>query len=481
MEQKNQLSGKLSMGEKLSYSMGEVATCAMFALFTTLLIFFYTDVVGVSPATIGTIVAISQVFNGASDVCAGFLVDRTRSKHGRVRVWLLRMAVPYTVASVLLMTVPQIGGMAQAIYIFITYNLMLTVVYTMTQLPYATLVTYLTRDQHERASANIIRMTISPLANMAMTLGFLPLVSLLGGGQQAWIKATASYGIVCSALLLWCFFFTKERVQVVDETKGEKIPLKTAVTVLFKNKYFIIEFLFFFALAFYQTVAGTMLTYYCKNFLGTENLMGVINSACQIMMVVSTPVIGLLIHKMSKRNWCVFGAVCIMAGALIVPFGPTSVPVVFAGSLLRGVGLACEYAMMYTMVADVVEYGQWKTGIRTPSAIQSAVTSGQKFGQGICSAAIGAIMSWAGYNGVLSAAEQSQQALDTVYNLFVYGMVGTAVFVIVILLFYHLDKEYPTIMQELLERENKAAAHVAAEPMYCEGESFIEHKPVYGE
>lgn len=148
---------------------------------------------------------------------------------------------------------------------------------------------------------------------------------------------------------------------------------------------------------------------------------------------------------------------------------------------LRGVGLACEYAMMYTMVADVVEYGQWKTGIRTPSAIQSAVTSGQKFGRFICSAAIGAIMSWAGYNGVLSAAEQSQKALDTVYNVFVYGMVGTAVFVIVILLFYHLDKEYLTIMQELLEREKKAVADADKESTYCESESLIDQKPVYGE
>lgn len=449
---------KLSMGEKLSYSMGEVATCAMFALFTTLLVFFYTDVVGVSPATVGLIIAISQVFNGISDIAAGFIVDRTRSKHGRVRVWLLRMAVPYTVASILLMTVPQVGAFAQAIYIFFTYNLMLTVVYTMTQLPYATLVTYLTRNQDERANTNIIRMTISPVANMAMTLGFLPLVDLLGGGQQAWIKATAIYGIACSLLLLWCFFFTKERVQVVDDAKGEKLPLKTAIAVLFKNKYFILAFLFFFALAFYQTVAGTMLTYYCKNFLGTENLMGVINFACQIMMIVSTPVIGLLIHRMSKRNWCIFGAICIIAGALVVPFGPHSVPVVFGGTLLRGVGLACEYAMMYTMVADVVEYGHWKTGMRTPSAIQSAVTSGQKFGQGICSAAIGAIMSWAGYNGVAAASEQTELALDTVYNLFVYGMVGTAVFVIVILLFYHLDKEYPKVIQELLEREKGSRA-----------------------
>lgn len=146
--------------------------------------------------------------------------------------------------------------------------------------------------------------------------------------------------------------------------------------------------------------------------------MGVINSACQIMMIVVT--------------------------------------------LLRGVGVACEYAMMYTMVADVGEYGHWKTGMRTPSAIQSAVTSGQKFGQGICSAAIGAIMSWAGYNGVASAAEQTPQALETVYNLFVYGMVATALFMIVILLFYHLDKEYPHIMQELLQREKRASVGESA-------------------
>lgn len=155
----NDSMARLSLGEKLSYSMGEVATCAMYTVFSTLLTFFYTDVVGVSAATVGLIIAISQVFNGGSDIVAGFIVDRTRSKHGRVRVWLLRMAVPYAIASILLMTVPAVGPMAQAIYIFITYNLMLTVVYTMTQLPYATLVTYLTRNQDERAKTNIIRMT----------------------------------------------------------------------------------------------------------------------------------------------------------------------------------------------------------------------------------------------------------------------------------------------------------------------------------
>lgn len=450
----------LSLGEKLSYSMGEVATCAMYTVFSTLLTFFYTDVVGVSAATVGLIIAISQVFNGGSDIAAGFIVDRTRSKHGRVRVWLLRMAIPYAVASILLMTVPAVGQMAQAIYIFITYNLMLTVVYTMTQLPYATLITYLTRDQNERAKTNIIRMTISPLANMAVTIGFLAIVEKMGGGQQAWIKTVAIYGIICSLLLLWCFFFTKERVNVVDESGGEKLPIKTSIKVLAQNKYFVIAFLFFFALAFYQTVSGTMLTYYCKYFLGTETLMGTIDSAGRIMMVIVILAIGFVIHKISKRNWCILGAVCIIAGSLIVIVAPTSVPVIFGGSLLRGAGLSCEYAMMYTMVADVVEYGQWKTGIRTPSLIQSAVTSGQKFGSGICSAAIGIIMSWSGYDGTMKVLDK--MAMDTIYNLFVYGMAATGVFIIVVLWFYQLDKNYQMMMDDLMKREAETAEKLNA-------------------
>ena len=112
---------KLSFREKFCYGCGEISCNFVFTIVTALLVTFYTDVVGISPAIIGAIIAISQVFNGASDVCAGFIVDRTRSKYGRARVWELRMSIPYAVASVLLMTVPKAAPMAQAIYIFITY------------------------------------------------------------------------------------------------------------------------------------------------------------------------------------------------------------------------------------------------------------------------------------------------------------------------------------------------------------------------
>ena len=144
--------------EKFAYGCGEISTNIVFTISTSLLVMFYTDVAHVSAAIIGMIIALSQVFNGVSDIMAGFIVDRTRSKYGRARVWMLRMSIPYAVAAVLLMTVPQVGVFAQTIYIFITYNLMLTVVYTMFQLPFATTMTYMTRDQNERAKINIIRM-----------------------------------------------------------------------------------------------------------------------------------------------------------------------------------------------------------------------------------------------------------------------------------------------------------------------------------
>lgn len=446
---------RLSFREKFCYGCGEISCNFVFTVVTALLVTFYTDVVGVSAAVIGMIIAVSQVFNGVSDICAGFIVDRTRSKYGRARVWELRMSIPYAIAAVLLMTVPQAATWAQAIYIFITYNLMLTVVYTMFQLPFATSLSYMTRSQSERAKVNVVRMAMSPIGNIVVTLTFLPLVNRMGGGQDAWVKLTAVYGIISAILMLICFFNTKERVEVLDDVGGEKIPLKKSIPALFKNKYFIILFLFFVLIALYQTYSGTMLTYYCKWNLGNDELLGIINFAAQIMMCISIPFIGLVINKLSKRSWAMLGGALIAAGSLIVVAAPTSIPVIWIGSFLRGLGTAPIYTVMFTMITDAIEYGQWKTGLRTPGAIQSAVTSGQKFGQGIGSAMIGFIMQAGGYHSEAGVTTQSQQAMDTIFNLFVYGVALIGIGIIVLMLFYHLDKQYPQIMKELLERESR--------------------------
>lgn len=212
-------------------------------------------------------------------------------------------------------------------------------------------------------------------------------------------------------------------------------------------------FLFFVFFAMYQTFAGTMATYYCKWIVGDTNIIGNVNTACYGITIVATILLGKIMHLTTKRNWCIIGALFIIAGSLVLILNPTNVPLVTFGGLLRGIGMTPILGMIFTMIADAIEYGQWKTGLRTAGAIQSAATSGQKFGQGIGSALIGFVMQMNGYDGNVSV--QSGQALGTISNLFIYGVTILGVIMIVILLFYKLDKEYPRIIKELLEREAK--------------------------
>lgn len=380
---------KVTGFEKFAYGCGEISTNIVFTIATSLLTMFYTDVAHVSAATIGMIIAISQIFNGASDICAGFIVDRTRSKYGRARVWMLRMSGPFG-------------------------NILVTLLFT-----------------------RILKM----MPNGGMD------------SQKNWVILTAIYAIGAALMMLFCFVNVRERVVVKDEAAGDKVPLKKALPALFKNKYFILLFLFFVSFAMYQTFQGTMATYYCKWIIGDTDIIGNVNTACYGITIVATLLLGKVMHLTSKRNWCIIGALFIIAGSLLLILNPTSVALVTFGGLLRGIGMTPILGMIFTMIADSIEYGQWKTGLRTAGAIQSATTSGQKFGQGIGSALIGFIMQGNGYNGDMAV--QSAHTLQTISNLFIYGIAILGAIMIVILLFYHLDKEYPKIIRELLERESK--------------------------
>lgn len=447
----NKSANRLSNLEVFSFGCGEISTNVLFSITTVLLVFFYTDVVGVSAAAVGAIIGVSQIFNGASDIVAGVLIDRTETKYGRARPWLLRMAIPYGISFVLLMTVPAVGEFAQLIYIFITYNLLMTVVYTMLVIAFSTLMTYITWDQKERSRLGVVRMAMSPLANIAVTLTFLKVVNAMGGDQSAWVKVTAIYALIAMVLMLWCFFQTKERVAVKDNLDGEKLPVSMALKILFQNKYFWIITLYFIFTALYMTFNGTMLTYYCKYLLNNEEMMGTINMAGQIVMLVGVPLTGVLLAKFSKKTLCILGNILIIGGSLMLPAAPDNMYVVMLSSFIRGFGFSATYALIYIMIADVIEYGHWKTGIRSPGVILSSASCGQKIGSGVGSVLIGTIMEASGYIG--TAMVQTEGAVKTIYRLYVFGVAGIALAMIVIMLFYHLDKEYPAIIAELQSRE----------------------------
>ena len=392
---------KTSIFEKISYGMGDVACNVVFALTSGLITYFYTNVMSVSAAMVGMIMLISRIFDGISDVAIGLIMDKVHSKHGRGRAWVLWMALPYGISAVALFCLPANATAAvQAIYIFITYNLCTTVVYTALNLPYGAMAPLMTSNEQDLARINLFRMAMSPIGNMIVSAASLPIINRMGGDQAAWIKVTLIYSVVAIGLLLWCFFGTKERVNTQAAQEAEKLPASVRFGALIHNKYFLMILFASLFLAVYQTVNGTVATYYAQYILGNNEYYSVLNLAENIPQVVVIMILAPFIKKFGKRNLVLAGAILTMVAQLTLLAVPANPAFVAAVAAIRGIGKAPLFGCVFTMMADVVNYGHWKTGVRVQALIFSAATVGQKFGGGITGAIIGQLMDKSGFTGL---------------------------------------------------------------------------------
>jgi len=443
---------KTSISEKISYGMGDVACNVVFALTSGLVVYFYTNVMGISAAMVGTIIMCSKFFDGITDFAIGFIVDKVHSKHGRGRVWVLWMAIPYAVSAILLFSIPaHTTTLVQGIYIFITYNLCTTVIYTALNLPYGVMAPLMTTNEKDLATINIFRMSMSPVAFMVVSALSFPLINWLGGGQMAWIKAISLYSFIAVLFLLWCFLGTKERVNMVAANEAESLPVKYKLKLLFKNKYFIILTLASIACGFYQNFSGTGATYYAQYILGSTSYFGSLTIAETIPKILGIIAITPLIVKwnISKRNLVLIGAILICIAQLaflITPPNPTTACIIAA---IRGLGQAPLFGLMFTMMADVVNYGHWKTGVRIQAVVFSAFTIGQKVGGGISSAVIGWVMENSGFTGLEN---EIDSAVATTNNMYIWGIFFSWAAVAFFMWIYKLDQTYDGMLKEMKEK-----------------------------
>ena len=171
-------SAPITWGTRISYGLGDTACNIVMGITTAVLTLFYTDYAGVSVATVGLVMLISRIFDGTSDVIMGIIVNRTKSKWGKARPWILWMAIPYAICTISLFCIPQTNNTVQFWYIFVTYNLTTTVCYTAINVPYGTLSTLMTRSSHERDLLSVIRMGLSPFGKIIAVTFTLPIVKV---------------------------------------------------------------------------------------------------------------------------------------------------------------------------------------------------------------------------------------------------------------------------------------------------------------
>lgn len=444
---------RISVRERIAYGLGNTSSCVIYTLMTSLLAFFYTDYIGIPAGVVGTIVLISRVFDGCSDVIMGHITDHTHSKHGKARAWLLWMIVPYGVTGIALFLIPaHASHVFQYIYIFVTYNLVNTVVYTAMNLPYGTLSAIMTRDQHEREKINAMRMVLGPVGTMLVTAGTLPIVKAFGDNQRAWIITITIFMIFAMLCLLLCFLGTKERVQI-EAAQKEDIPFKKSLKALVCNKYWALSMGLWGVLSVYNTFNGTNLAYYCEYILGDKVLSSGLSTAENLIQIVVIFVMPWFLPKFGKRNMALFGAILILVGQIPLILFPTSYTVAMIAALVRGIGVAPLSAVIFSFITDAVEYGQWKTHLRMEGMIFSAASVGSKVGGGLASAAIGKILDASGYSGL--AVAQSEHALRAISGMYLWAPIAIWIVAAILLVCYQLDKLYPEIMAELKQREAK--------------------------
>ena len=433
--------------------LGGAAQTTIVMLINVVLTYFYTNVMGLNIAKVASIMLISRLFDGGSDLIAGIIIDRTHSKYGKARPWLLRMALPHFVGLIAMFAVPPNATEAvQLIFIFIAYNFANTFVNTLAGLALSSLNSLMTRDPDERSQLNALRQFGAPVMELAITALTIPAANMLGGNQRAYLIVVGVISGIATMCYLLCFLWTRETDPEERGASEDAIPTGKAFVAVLKNKYWYMVLTVWVMATFYLTISGANLNYYCQYIMDNINYMSVLNTAEKLSTILMTAVaVPFMIPRLGKRNMMLLGACVVAFGHLVTLIAPASLPVATVAAVLRGTGIAPCFAVLFAMIADCVEYGHWKFALRTEGVIFCAATVGQKFGQGIASAILGGLLNSVGYDGTLAV--QNAQATSMISGIYFATPVICFGIVAIIMLFYKLDKEMPQIMTDLETRK----------------------------
>jgi GPH family glycoside/pentoside/hexuronide:cation symporter len=440
-------SNKISIKEKIGYSLGDTASHFVWDMVGFWLLFFYTDVYGISAAAAGTIMLVARFWDMAIDPVIGIISDRTNTRWGKFRPYILFGAIPYAVLAVLTFTTPEFGVTGKILYAGATYILLMTA-YAFINLPYSALGAVMTDDTYERAGLNTYRFIAGFTGQFIVTGLALTLAEFFGGGNKA---QGFQYTIFLFAGLSLLFFFItfktcKERVQ---PSKNQVNSLKEDVRNLFRNKAWIILALVGIISFIMFAMQNAAIAYYFKYFLGRENNVQLFNVVGTLALIVALPLSKPLAKRFGNKN--VFIGSSLISGLffiLIYIAGINDLITIYVFNIIAKMAYAPAVPLLWTMIADSADYGEWKTGRRATGLYFSAAVFAQKAGWGIGAAIAGWILAISSFT---PNAVQNATAITGI-KLLVSVIPGISYMSCAIfMLFYNIDTKTTTLMKKELD------------------------------
>jgi len=467
---------KISVIEKVGYSLGDLAANLIFQTLMTFLAYFYTDVYKIPASTASIIIFVGGFFGAFFNIIMGAIADRTNTRWGKFRPWLLWTAVPFGVISLLAFSTPNFSETGKIIYAFTTYFLLI-IVYSANNLPYAALSGVITGDMKERNSISSYRFVAVMVAQFIIQSLLLPLALSLGHGDKAvgFEKVMLFFAITGIVCFLITFLTTKERIIPVQ---AEKSSVKTDLSDLSKNIPWIIMLLLTILVFITLALKGGMYIYYFKYYLNetaqanflenigfnhfiaglNNSLTGIglgefewpkdaatsanslFNAGGIIFMIVGIMFSKPLADKFGKRN--IFGSFLFLSALSLLAFNfftPDAIGTVFVTQMVHGFLYGVTIPLLWAMIADVADYSEWKNNRRATAIIFSAMIFGLKIGLSIGGALGAAILAKYGY-----VAELVQQTSSSIAGIKMSVSIYPGVIFILasaILYWYEIDKK----------------------------------------
>ena len=445
----NNASVKLSFREKLGYGLGDTASHFVWDMVGFWILIFYTDTFGITAAAAGTIMLIARAWDMISDPVMGIIADRTQTRWGKFRPYILWMALPYSILAVLTFSTPNIGETGKVIYAAVTYLSLMTV-FTAINLPYSSLGAVMTGDTMERAGLNSYRFIFAFVGQLIVSGTALTLANYFGTGDQAkgYQITLGLFAIVSFILFMITFSSTRERVH---PPKAQKANLKADFKGLMKNRPWVI--LFFVGIISFVMFAMQNLSvaYYFKYYIGKEEGVQLFNVIGTVALILAIPLSKPLAKRFGKRN--VFLASSLLSGIFFILLylpGAEDMNLIYLFNILAKICYAPAVPLLWTMLADTADYSEWKSGRRSTGLVFSAATFAQKAGWGIGGALAGWLLA------IFKFTPNVEQSLEAINGIKLMISVFPGILYMscsILLFFYSIDKQTCELMEkELQER-----------------------------
>ncbi|KOP36285.1 MFS transporter [Flavobacterium sp. WLB] len=458
---------KISLKEKIGYGLGDAASSMFWKIFSMYLLFFYTDVFGLAPAVVGTMFLITRIWDSCFDPIVGIIADRTKTKWGKFRPYLLWVAIPFAVIGVLTFYTPDFDEKGKIIYAYVTYSLMM-MIYSLINVPYASLLGVMSSDRKDRNTLSSYRMVFAFGGSLLALWLIEPLVNYFGGSlnsKTGWLATIIVFGVITTAFFWACFLFTKERVKPIE---NEQSNLKEDLKDLLKNKPWWILLGAGIGTLVFNSIRDGAAVYYFKYYVSSSvnfdfSLFGtdfhmtptsiylVLGQAANIIgVIIATPIA----NKMGKKN-TFFGAMAIASilSLAFYFFGKEDVLLIMSFQVLISICAGCIFPLIWSMYADSADYSEWKQGRRATGLVFSASSMSQKFGWTIGGAGTGWLLGYYGFQANVEQTAVTQNGIQLMLSIL--PAIAAAISVAFILFYPLSEEKLQTIEQDLNEKRDQ--------------------------